>query len=692
MNSTLESLDDEFDESQPKQGSSLMSRMRQVLSRWWIMLVFAILGYFGALYQLMIKPLSASAVAVMEVDLRTTQLIGAELEQERSQVGTILMTVASKMGGPLLISEVANHPDVQALERVIPPPFSMKPLSMRSEDERRFKAASEVSPSDIGALIAGSVSIAPKPGTTLLEVTVNHPDAMSARVIADTFLTVFIQRVEGEKEGGVSDAFTVLRNESDEAREDLEAAESSIQVYVSALKLNDQIRDQRDLLVALRQRYLPKHPKMIQEEAIYLDLYNRFRREIERAMNTESENEYWSEFTETLSALEERGAGDDVEAANARDEWLALAQNTLSSRANFLNARVSYQRTLYENLTRRMTEIDIAEENNDAGFLVAERAYVSSKPSQQRLQTLGKGTFAGIAIGFGIAYLISFFDFRIYDVRSAEEITGLACLAAIPFDTALDRRAHGDGDWEPILVKEPSTANSESIRNLRAALILLGKKERHKTILMTSALPAEGKTVMAAELAVAFAMNKEKTLLVDLDLRKPKISDVFPWLNDKKGIVEVLAGQSSLDSVINETQIDNLHVIGSGRRAANPSELLHEDEIESILTELMTRYDRIVIDAAPVLPVSDSRVLARLVQDVVLVVRSRSTPVGAVLRTRDLLQSAGASIAGVVVNGMKHGVNSSYYYGYKGYGEYGAEDGYGYYQEGGNLKNDAKSK
>lgn len=689
MNSPLEAPDDEFDEfdeKQPKQGGLGKSRVRQALSRWWIMVLVGILGYFGALYYLMIQPMSSQAVAVLEVDLKTKQLIGEELEQNRLQTGMILATVASKLSGPELISEVANHPDVQALERVIPPPFSFKPLSMRDEKEIRFKAASEVSPSDITSIIAQGVRVEPRTGTTLLQVLVDHPDATSARVIADTFLTVFIQREEGEKEGGVSEAFSILRNEADEALGDLESAETSIQVYVSALQLNDKIREQRDQLVALRQRYLPKHPEMIQQEAIYLDLYNRFRREIERAVNTESERQYWSEYTDTLAALEQQGAGDGEEAAKARDEWLALAQNTLSSRANFLNARISYQRTLYENLTRRMTEINVADENNDAGFLVSERAYVSSKPSKKRLNTLGAGTLAGIVVGFGIAYLFSLFDFRIYDVRSAEEITGLSCLAAIPLDSAFDRVVHGSVDWEPILVKEPSTANSESVRNLRASLILLGKKERHKTILMTSAVPSEGKTALSAELAAAFALNQEKTLLIDLDLRKPKIAEAFPMLKEKKGIVEVLAGQSSLESVIFETGISDLHVIGSGRRAPNPSELLHEDEIASILTTLQANYDRIIIDAAPILPVSDSRILAQLVQSVVLVVRARRTPVGAVLRTRDLLHGAGASIAGVIVNGMKRTSKSSYYYGYMGYGEYGAENGYGYYNEGGNQK------
>ncbi|MFC4991803.1 polysaccharide biosynthesis tyrosine autokinase [Rubritalea tangerina] len=669
--------DDDFfsqNEELPVNSRVGMSNVRQALGRWWVMLIFGVLGYCGALYYMSIIPTSTEAVAVLEIEAKQDQLIGAEFQSDQLGLEMAMATVVNKLVSPSLLTEVAQSPEVEALQNFLPPKLSYKPRYMREEAELAFQPASEVEISERVRSIADWLDIEMRAGTALLDVKVRHADPEAARTIADTLLRVFVEKEEAQLATGSSDAYKILQGEAEEAKEKLESAETSVQVYVSALRLNEQLQEKRAEVITLRQRYKSKHPRRIQEEALYADLLDRFSREIKRSAAVKSEQAYWLEYRDQLAALEEvarKGEGEEAELA--ADEWLAIAQNALSSRASLLQKNVAQSGEMYANIVQRMTEIDVSDDKSLTKLKIVEPAFIGTAMESIRLQYLAIGSVVGIACGFGIAFLLSVIDYKIYDVRSAEETTGLTCMAAIPVSSKFGRRK----EWDSVLNVDPHSANAEAIRNLRAAIVLLGRQERNKVILVTSAIPGEGKTTVSSEMAAAFALNKERTLLIDMDLRRPKLTDSFGDLKEKPGIVEVLAGQAELDDVIHDTAIDQLRVIGSGEHAPNPSELLHEGDFLRILETLVPRYDRIILDSAPVLPVADSRLLAKHAQAVIMVVRSRKTPIGAIMRARDLLKQAGAKVSGVVVNGMKRAGAGSYH-GYKGFGEYGAED-YGYY-------------
>jgi capsular exopolysaccharide synthesis family protein len=651
-----------------------MSNVRQALSRWWIMLIFGVLGYCGALYYMSIKPPSNEAIAVLEVDMKQAQILGASLEQDRLTPEIVLATEASKIMGPAILAATASSPEVQALQKVIPPQFSFKPRYLRSEEELAFSPASSVEVYElVDKMSKNWVTITGRRNTSLIEVRVNHPDAESARVIADTLLKVYLEKEETQLSGGSADVFKSLKKEADDARLAMEQAEKSLQIYVSAIRLSEQIQEKRAEVITLRQRYLPKHPARIQSEAVYSDLLRRFGREIKRSSVKSTERAYWLEYKDQLDGLESEVQAAGEGAAAAADEWVLLAQSALSSRANLLDTTINQKRNQFESITKRMTEIDVADDQSMNNLKVVEPAFIGLAEDSVRLMYLAAGSILGVFAGFGVAYILSVIDYKIYDVRSAEEATGLTCMAAVPASSKFGRNSK----WESVLQHDAHSANSEAIRNLRASVVLLGKQERNKVLLVTSAIPGEGKTTISAELAAAFALNKERTLLIDMDLRRPKLTESFPHLKGAPGIVEVLAGQAELDEVFHDSDIEHLKVIGSGDKAPNPSELLHEGEFVNILEQLRPQFDRIILDSAPVLPVADSRLLAKHAQSVILVVRSRKTPIGAMMRARDLLKFAGAKVGGVVVNGMKR-TGGGKYHGYKGFGEYGQED-YGYY-------------
>lgn len=650
-----------------------MSNVRQALSRWWIMLIFGVLGYCGALYFMSIMPPSTTANAVLEIDMKRKQLIGAELESNAAKSGMLMTTEASKLAGPGNLVAVANSVDVQALQKVMPPKFSLKPRYMRTEEELAYKPATSVEVADLVKVISKSLTIEIRPKTTLIDIMVEHPDPESARVIADQVMRSYIEAQELEMLGGSEGAYKTLKVEADETLVKIEDAEKAFQLYAAAIKFSDMIQQERPQIVSTRQRYLAKHPKRVRSEHAYADLIKRFAREIKRSSAKSSEVAYWLQYKDQLDSLEEAYNAGGEGASEAVDEWVQLAQSVLATRANLLRTTANQLQSQWQSITKRMTEIDVADEGAMSKLSVIEPAFVGATADSMRINYLAIGSVLGVISGFCIAYILSVIDYKIYDVRSAEEATGLTCMAAVPASSKFGRK----DKWESVLQHDPHSANAEAIRNLRASVVLLGKQERNKVLLVTSAIPGEGKTTISAELASAFALNKERTLLVDMDLRRPKLTESFPHLKGAPGIVEVLAGQAELENVFHDTSIDHLKVIGSGDKAPNPSELLHEGEFVEILEKLRPQFDRIILDSAPVLPVADSRLLAKHAQSVILVVRSRKTPIGAMMRARDLLKFAGAKVGGVVVNGMKR-TGGSKYHGYKGFGEYGQES-YGYY-------------
>ena len=695
----IENLDpfDDVEQASAAQPGPQKSRLRMAFARWWVILIFAVLGYVVALYTLSISEPRHSARAVLEMVTKKRQLVGSDLERDRVGMQSAMMTMISKIMGSSQLTKVVNSPKIQAIENAVPPPFSMKPKYWRSEEELRFKSAAEVTTGQVVSMITGSLQVMPRAGTMLIDVKVSHMDPQTAQTIADAILEEFIKTEEARKSGSASQAFKILRGDAAEAANDVETAQRALSAYKSVLATNAAIREIKGSMVSLKLRYKAKHPKMIIAVAKLNNLENNFRQEVAAVVETPSELEFWSQYKirmDELQKLMAAGAQPELEAdgvaadkagADARSEqaksaeaaWMALVQGALSARTGELNSQIQHRKSHYDRVVKRITDIEMEEQNDQFELRIAERAFASGNVQVDKYKRLGQGVMGGALAGFAIAYILGMLDFKIYDVRTVEEATGLPCLAAVPESSIFDI----EDDWFNVLDADPKSANAEAIRNLRASIMLLGKADKNKSILITSAAPGEGKTTMASELAASFALNEQKTILVDFDLRKPRVHTLFPGMNESLGISEVLSGQADLATVVQRTNVQGLHVICAGTKPPNPSELLQENEIHDIITKLYEYYDRIIVDSPPVLPVSDTRLIAQHVQTVILVVRALKVPVGAIMRTKELLEQARVNVSGVVINSMKRKHIGSGYYGYRGYGEYGGSGGYGGYYE-----------
>jgi capsular exopolysaccharide synthesis family protein len=228
-----------------------------------------------------------------------------------------------------------------------------------------------------------------------------------------------------------------------------------------------------------------------------------------------------------------------------------------------------------------------------------------------------------------------------------------------------------------VVLEDPQSFAAEAYRVLRTNLHYANPDTPLRRFLVTSAGPAEGKTTTVANLAVCLAQAERTVLVVDADLRRPVLHTVFDQ-PDTPGLSAFLAGDASLDTVVQKTAVTNLWLVASGRVPPNPAELLASRRMREFLESVGTQYDVVLVDSPPVLAVGDACSLASLVDGVLLVVGSGEVPRAALHRARDQVAAVHGRILGVVINrfdARADGYPNRYYDYYERY--YGREDGQG---------------
>lgn len=268
------------------------------------------------------------------------------------------------------------------------------------------------------------------------------------------------------------------------------------------------------------------------------------------------------------------------------------------------------------------------------------------------------GLAIGLALGVGAAVLRATMDNRIRSESDLRRTTDLPLLGGIVFDSEAVK--------EPLLTRSaPQSPRSEAFRQLRTNLQFANVSGRARTVLVTSSLPGEGKSTTAANLSIALAQAGVSVCLVDADLRRPMMSE-YLGLDSNAGLTTALLGRSDLDDLLQPWGEDNLFILTSGQIPPNPSELLGSAEMKSLVTRLEQRFDMVIIDTPPLLPVTDAAVLSQHVGGVVIVAGSQK------LRYQDLEKSLAAltmvrsNILGVVLNQLPARGPDSYAYSYYG--------------------------
>lgn len=287
-------------------------------------------------------------------------------------------------------------------------------------------------------------------------------------------------------------------------------------------------------------------------------------------------------------------------------------------------------------------------------------SYNRSQVSPQPVLNLALGALIGLLIGAGVAVLRELLDNTVSSPEDVEQTAEAPVLASIAYDNDVPKH--------PLLTEAGSHApRVEAFRLLRTNLQFLNLDTRPRSLVITSAVPGEGKTSTATNLAIALAQTGQRVLLVDGDLRRPKVASVL-GLERSVGLTTVLVGRSELQESIQKHASSGIYLLASGPIPPNPTEVLQSHAAQALFDRLNQMFDMVIIDAPPLLPVSDAAIMARDVDGAILVVRHGKTTKEQLRQARLRLDQVDANLFGVAVNMAPR----------RGKGAYGYSYGYGY--------------
>lgn len=297
----------------------------------------------------------------------------------------------------------------------------------------------------------------------------------------------------------------------------------------------------------------------------------------------------------------------------------------------------------------------------DTTVLIKETDKATYNPSQVSptvLLNLVVAGLIGLLLGIGLAVTRELLDRTIRTADHVGELTDSPVLASIGFDNDI-RSA-------PLLTDLGGfAARTEAFRLLRTNLQFIDLDHQPRCLVISSAVPGEGKTMTSTNLAVALAQTGRNTLIIDADLRRPRVATTL-GLDPAIGLTTALVGKTEIHDAIQVHEASGLHVLASGAKPPNPTEILQSKITHDLIRRLRSSYDMVIIDAPPLLPVADASVLAKLADGVIIVVRHAKTTKDQVNEAINRLNQVGARLYGVVVNMVaKRAVGSYYYYYYE---------------------------
>lgn len=292
---------------------------------------------------------------------------------------------------------------------------------------------------------------------------------------------------------------------------------------------------------------------------------------------------------------------------------------------------------------------------------VLRSASVPTEPvSPDTALDLGFGLLAGIALGLGLAVFIEILDTRIRNERDVRALSDVPVLGGIVFDKEVERR--------PLVVHvEPTSARAEAYRSLRTNLQFLDVEGGPRSFVVTSAVPNEGKTTTAANLAITIAQSGARVVVVDADLRRPRLADQL-GLEGSVGLSDVLIGRVAIDDALQSWGGLSLHVLPAGSRPPNPSELLGSQAMAMVVSLLESRFDAVLFDAPPLLPVTDGALLAKQTRGALVLVAAGKTRRDEFTGAIDALENVDARVSGIILTMLP--VKGPDAYGRYGYGRY----------------------
>jgi capsular exopolysaccharide synthesis family protein len=587
--------------------------------------------------------------------------------------------------------------------------------------------ANQKYPPEVGAFL-GSLSVKRVPNTRLMDVSFESTDPQLAARMVNAHLETYIEQNYRRSYEATTHASTWLAGQLDELKIKVEKSENARIEYerqnqiwtvddkqtVTTQRLGDLNRELTDAQSdRIKKQALYEFAKAGELEAVPQLRDNVVLQGLQKTRSdlsmqyTEAVNQYGPNFPKVqriqaqIKDVDEQitrqsksvivELGNDYKAALQLEELRSKAldqqkadTNVMSEKMvqyNILSREAEANKALYEGLLTKLKEAGISAGLRSSNVRIVDPAMIPSMPARPaKARNIALAFLVGLVGGIGLALLREYLDNTVKTPDDIETLARLPSLAVVPAfgDGASSNKRAGlltgassnghDKRIELVAQHLPKSHVAEAFRAMRTALLLSQPERPPQVILVSSALPREGKTTVAANLAVTLAQLGDKTVLVDGDLRKPSIGRMLNLGTGKyAGLSSYLAGVSSLDLItVPHPAIPNLAAIPTGPLPPNPADLLSSHRLTDAIAELRTKYKFIVIDSPPIMAATDAVILSVQADGVLLVVRSGQTPKEAFTRTCDLLTSVKSHLLGVVLNAVDANA-PDYYYSYRYY-------------------------
>lgn len=505
---------------------------------------------------------------------------------------------------------------------------------LRLSNEKDYKSMGD----PVGYVMA-RIKVEPVKNSNMVLINVDDFDPLRAASIANALVNAYIQQDIENRNRKIKEAGGWLESQLEDIKKKVKLAEEALNRYVQENRLSsDAISGQtyQGVLSTLKRRksnleltiaenekrYKSKHPKMIAFQAELDDLNKKIEEETENALNLRKK----------------------------------LVQY------NILKKEVDSNQQIYINLLSRSKEADMAGTLSPTNIRLLDSARPPGSPYKpQKVRSLVVAVIFSLLLGFGVSLFMEYLDSTIRTAEDVSMYVNLPFLGFIPTCNEKDFKTESDKYF--LCAGDSSPQTSEFFRALRTSLLFSFPEDKKlNTFLVTSSLPAEGKSFVSTNLAWIFSHLNEKVIIVDADMRKPKISKVLN-LKQSPGLSSYLIGKASIDQIIMPRIIDkaNISVITSGDVVPNPSELLSSNKIGELVVALKERFDRIIFDVPPVLAAPDASLLSKLLDGVIFLIKGADTRLEHILAAKKKLTEAKGKILGAVINNLETAKEDSYY-------------------------------